>query len=79
MHQLNYAIRNYLQSILNALIEVKRIMPPESKIIVPFRTSRTVTSAFPCFIHFLFIPINEVENNYMAPNILAESIRISDT
>jgi hypothetical protein len=47
MHQLNYAIRNYLQSILNALIEVKRIMPPESKIIVPFRTSTTVTSIFP--------------------------------
>ena len=48
-------------------------MPPESKIIVPLRTSKAVTSAFPCFIHFLFIPINEVEKKYMAPNILAES------
>ena len=73
MDQLNYAIWNYLQSILNALIEVKRIIPPESKIIVPLTTSKAATSAFSCFIHFLFIPINDIENKYMAPNILAES------
>lgn len=53
---------------------MRSITPPERSIIAPLRISKAVNSDFPSFLHFLFIPINEVENKYIAPNRLAESI-----
>lgn len=52
----------------NALTDVEKTTPPESRRIAPYRISKTVT-----FVHFFFSPIHEVEKRNIAPNELTES------
>lgn len=51
---------------------MKRITAPVSKITLPLMTSKLVNAGFSSLIHFMFIPIKDVEKRNTAPNMDAD-------